>query len=119
MKKEEEKSPHLMAVVVDLCKPNRVAKVWIYNQSTNEINVTFLYYYLSSLLSNPVSLLVPALMLILPWQATRGCQSGRKLIQGKKKSEQFSARSLSWTASARVKQAAGSAVREGVGALSC
>jgi len=70
-----------------------------------------MYYYLSSLSRNCVSLLVPALMLILPWQAIRGCQSGRK-----KKSEEICASSLSWTVSARVKQAAGSAVEEEVGA---
>lgn len=80
-----------MAVVVDLCKPNRELqrRGFSTNQPANLINVMLLYYYLSSLLSNPVSLLVPALMLILLWQAIRGCQSGTKLIQKKEKVNSF------------------------------
>lgn len=87
MKKEEEKSPYLMAVLIDLCKPNRELQRcgFTTTQRTYQINVMYLYYCLSSLLSSPVLLLVPALVLILPWQAIRGCQSGRKLIQKKKK----------------------------------
>lgn len=89
MKKEEEKSPYLMAVLIDLCKPNRELQRcgFTTTQQTYQINVMYLYYCLSSLLSSPVLLLVPALVLILPWQAIRGCHSGRKLIQKKKKKE--------------------------------
>lgn len=49
MKKEEEKSPHLMAVVIDLCKPYRELQRcgFTTNQLTNQIRVILLCYSVS------------------------------------------------------------------------